>query len=46
MVDPFFVAYKIFIILAESLKFLPQVDLGLGYTEFENNFFLDVVING
>ena len=45
MVDNFYVEYKTFIIVAELLKLLPQLDLGLPYTE--KYFFLkDVVING
>ena len=33
MVDHFSVEYKTFIIVAESVNFLPQVDLGLSYIE-------------
>ena len=45
MVDLVSVEYKTFNIVAESLKFLPQVDLGLSYIEqyFMLTFF---VING
>ena len=48
MVDYFSVEYKTFIIVAESLKFLPKVDLGLSYIEIYivlKRFFHKQVIN-
>ena len=33
MVNYFSVEYKTFIIVAQGLKMLPQVDLGLSYTD-------------
>ena len=45
MVDPFSVEYKIFIVLAESLKLLTQVEFGLRYIERRIYIFY-VVING
>ena len=45
VVEPVSVEYKIVIILAESLKFLPQVDLGLRYIE-KYSFPIFFVING
>ena len=44
MVDYFSVEYKTFIIVAELLQILPQVDIGLSYVQ-EYFFLSDVVIN-